>query len=122
MKLNELLAQQGVGVMATANRAGVVNTAIYARPHFIDDETLAWGMTDGRTLRNVRENPHASFLFRVGEGFSGVRLGLSLVKIEDEGALLAEIRTNAERVAGPGAGLAVNHAAYFRIEEMRSLV
>lgn len=62
MKLAELFPEGGRGVIATASADGVVNTAIYARPHIIDDETLAWGMTDGRSHANLKENPHASYL------------------------------------------------------------
>lgn len=55
MKLIELLQQPGLGVMATASKAGFVNTAIYARPHVMDEQTLVWGMTDGRTYRNIAD-------------------------------------------------------------------
>jgi hypothetical protein len=72
MKLAELFPAGGKGVIATASGVGVVNTAIYARPHIIDDETLAWGMTDGRSYANLKENPYASYLYMAPvNGFSG---------------------------------------------------
>ncbi len=37
MNLNELFQQQGLGVMATTSKDGCVNTAVYARPHVIDE-------------------------------------------------------------------------------------
>ena len=46
MKLSELFSNPGLGVMATAAADGSVNTAVYARPHVIDEATLVWGMTD----------------------------------------------------------------------------
>jgi len=123
MDLNELFRQQGLGVMATASKDGCVNTAVYARPHIIDEQTMVWGMTDGRTYRNITENPQASFLFKAsGPGFSGARLVLVLVKTEDSGPVVSKIRENAEVTVGPGTGAAVTHAAWFTVAEVRPLI
>ncbi|BBA70766.1 pyridoxamine 5'-phosphate oxidase family protein [Geobacter sulfurreducens] len=123
MNLSELFQQPGLGVMATAGADGSVNTAVYARPHVIDETTLVWGMTDGRTVRNIARNPHASFLFKAGTpGFSGVRLALELIRTEEEGEMLAHIKENADTLVGPGTGNAVTHAAWFRVVEVRPLI
>lgn len=123
MNLSELFQQPGLGVMATAAPDGSVNTAVYARPHVIDETTLVWGMTDGRTFRNIARNPHASFLFKAGTpGFSGVRLALELIRTEEEGEMLAHIKENADTLVGPGTGNAVTHAAWFRVVEVRPLI
>lgn len=123
MNLNELFEQQGLGVMATASRDGSVNTAVYARPHVVDDRTMVWGMTEGRTYRNISENPQASFLFKAASrGFQGVRLALELVKTEESGPMLAKIKENADATVGPGTGAAVTHAAWFTVTEVRSLI
>ena len=109
--------------MATAARDGVVNTAVYARPHIIDDQTMVWGMTKGRTYRNITENPQASFLFKAsGPGFSGVRLALELIRTEESGPMLAQIKENADATVGPGTGNAVTHAAWFKVTEVRPLI
>jgi hypothetical protein len=123
MELSTLFHTYGLGVMATAGADGSVNTAVYARPHVIDDTTLVWGMTEGRTFRNISRNPHASYLFRdAGPGFRGVRLALELLRTEEDGEMLAELRKNTDEIVGPGAGSAVTHAAWFRIVEIRPLV
>jgi len=123
MDLAALFQNYGIGVLATADREGHVNTAVYARPHFINETTLVWGMTDGRTWRNLSQNPHASYLFREsGHGFSGVRLDLDLLRTEEEGELLEQIRRNTSEVVGPGAGESVTHAAWFRVVKVRPLV
>jgi Pyridoxamine 5'-phosphate oxidase len=109
--------------MATASKDGCVNTAVYARPHVIDEQTMVWGMTEGRTYRNITENPRASFLFMVScPGFSGVRLALELVKTEESGLLLEKIKEIAETTVGPGTGAAVTHAVWFTVTEVRSLI
>lgn len=123
MNLAELFQKPGLGIFATAGADGSVNNAIYARPRVIDEKTLVWGMTDGRSYRNVSMNRHAAFLFKEdGPGFRGVRLGLERLKVEEEGEMLAAIKENTSEVVGPGAGRAVTHAVWFRVVEVRSLV
>lgn len=123
MDLTELFSHDGLGVLATAAADGRVNTAVYARPHVMDESTLVWGMTDGRTYRNIAANPSASFLFKANvAGFRGVRLGLELIRTEEDGETLELIRRGADQVVGAGAGAAVTHAAWFRIVEMRPLI
>jgi len=123
MKLATIFKDYGVGVMATASVDGSVNTAIYARPHVIDENTLVWGMTEGNSFRNISENPHASYLFKTASpGFSGVRIALELIRTEESGDMLESIKANTSEVVGPGAGLAVTHAAWFRIIATRTLI
>jgi len=123
MKLSELFAGPGLAVMSTAAADGTVNSAIYARPHVIDDTTLVWGMTDKRTFSNISENGRAAFLFKTNNpGFSGIRLTLELIKTEEDGELLETIKANAEAVVGPGAGAAVTHAVWFKVTEIRDLI
>ena len=123
MKLAELFESNGFGVMATAGADGDVNTAVYARPHVINETTLVWGMTEGRSFRNLSQNPKAAFLFRIDKpGYRGARLALELIRSEEEGAMLTQIKERAATVVGAGAGLAVTHAVWFRVVEVRPLV
>jgi hypothetical protein len=122
MKIGDVLKPGGHGVIGTASKAGVINMAVYAVPHVVDSDTIAWGMTDGRTWNNVRENPNASYAyFAPGEGFRGARLTLSLSRTEDSGKMLAKIR---ERTAASSLGNPemVTHVAYFKVVETRPLV
>jgi Pyridoxamine 5'-phosphate oxidase len=122
MNLQETLKAGGTGVIATASRDGVVNMAVYAVPHLVDAETVAWGMTDGRTWRNVRENPNAAYAYLAGgDGFRGVRLSLTLLRTEDSGEMLAKVRERARKI-GPANPDAVKHVAYFKVAETRPLV
>ena len=54
---------KGRGVLATADEDGKVDAAIYASPHFIDEETVAFIMRDRLTHHNLQSNPHAAYLF-----------------------------------------------------------
>lgn len=123
MKLSEYLPTGGSGVIATADRDGIINTAIYAVPHIVDDATVAWGMTEGRTCQNLRENPHAAFLHQApGDGAAGVRMTLKLRSIEESGDMLDAIRARARRVSGAAAAEMVRYVGFFDVVETRPLM
>jgi hypothetical protein len=123
MKLAELFPEGGRGVIGTADASGVVNMAVFATPHVIDEETLAWGFTEGRSLANLKQNPHASYLYLApSRGYSGWRLALTLKLETAEGELLLSIKEAASRAAGPQAGAAVKHLVYFKVDEVRPLM
>ena len=68
-------------------------------PHFVDDETLVWGMTEGRTYKNVMENPNAAYLYMyAGAGYSGARLSLKLKGIENSGEMFDTIKVRTREI------------------------
>ncbi|MCX5839803.1 MAG: pyridoxamine 5'-phosphate oxidase family protein, partial [Deltaproteobacteria bacterium] len=72
---------KGYGVLATADGAGKVNTAIYARPHVMDEKTVAFIMAERLTHENLKSNPWAAYLFmEAGGGWSGKRVYLKKLK------------------------------------------
>ena len=75
---------KGHGVLATANAEGKVNVAVYSRPHFIDEETIAYIMTERLTHENLKSNPHAAYIFIEASDklFTGKRLYLTKIKEE----------------------------------------
>ena len=84
---------KGVGILATADAEGKVDAAIYARPHFMEDGTLAFIMRDRLTHHNLQSNPHATFLFiKDGPGYKGKRLFMTKVREEEETELLHSLR------------------------------
>ncbi len=84
---------KGVGVLSTADSSGKVNAAIYAKPHFMEDGTVAFIMRDRLTHANVNSNPHATFLFHESDsGYRGKRLYLRKVREEKESSLLYQIK------------------------------
>ena len=84
---------KGIGVIATADGDGKVNAAIYSRPHFMEDETLAFIMRDRLTHHNLQSNPHATYLFKAeGPGYKGKRLYLTKVREEQDTELLESLR------------------------------
>ena len=84
---------KGRGVLATADGDGKVDAAIYATPHFIDDETIAFIMRDRLTHGNLQSNPHAAYLFmETGQKFAGKRLFLTKTREEQDSELLYSLR------------------------------
>ena len=84
---------KGVGMLATADGDGKVDAAIYARPHFMEDGTLAVIMRDRLSHHNLQSNPHATFLFMEnGPGYKGKRLFMTKVREDKDTELLESLR------------------------------
>ncbi len=95
MQLKEYFEnQQGVGVLSTADSDGNVNSAIYARPHVMEDGTLAMIMRDRLSHHNLQSNPKAAYLFMedTTAGFKGKRLYLQKIKEEEDKQRIDELR------------------------------
>ena len=84
---------EGYGILATSDSAGKVDAAVYSRPHFMDDGTIALIMRDRLTHHNLQSNSHACFMFiEKGPGYKGKRLFLSKVREEQDPELLQKLR------------------------------
>jgi len=94
MKLEEYFdSKKGIGVLSTADSEGKVDAAIYARPHFMEDGSLAIIMRDRLSHHNLQSNPYATYLFKEeGSGYSGKRLFLTRVREEENTELLESLR------------------------------
>jgi hypothetical protein len=83
----------GTGILATADSDGKVDTAIYARPHFMDDGTIALIMRDRLSHHNLQSNSHACYMFiEKGPGYKGKRFFLTKVREEQDSELLLSLR------------------------------
>lgn len=92
MDLSEYFEKaKGIGVLATADGSGKVNAAIYGRPHFFSDDTLAFIAADRLTHANLQSNPHAVYLFKEEGGYQGRRLYLTKTREEKDSPLIDEI-------------------------------
>ena len=94
MELKEYFENtEGNGILATANGNGQVDAAIYARPHFVDDGTIALIMRDRLTHHNLQSNPHACYMFiEKGPGYKGKRFFLTKIREEQDTELLMSLR------------------------------
>lgn len=113
---------KGLGVLATADDGGHVDTAIYSRPHFMEDGTLAFIMKDRLSHANLQTNPFASFLFvEEGRGYQGKRLYLRKVGEEKETERLYSLR---RRMSPPEADPENDprFLVFFELEQVRPLL
>ncbi|UCD81147.1 MAG: pyridoxamine 5'-phosphate oxidase family protein [Desulfobacterales bacterium] len=84
---------RGLGVLSTADSDGNVDAALYARPHMMEDGTVALIMRDRLSHHNLQSNPHATYLFKEeGPGYRGKRLFLSRVREEQNTERLESLR------------------------------
>jgi hypothetical protein len=94
MELKEYFeSAKGVGILATADSKGHVDAAVYSRPHFMEDGTLAFIMRDRLTHHNIQSNPHATFMFiESGPGYNGKRLFMTKAREEQNPELIKKIK------------------------------
>lgn len=111
---------RGTGVLSTADDHGTVNAAIYARPHVMEDGSLAFVMRDRLSHHNLESNPHAAYLFReAGDGYKGLRLHLTRLRQETDTPLVRELCRRCRIDGDPDA---VRHVVFFRIDKQLPLI
>jgi hypothetical protein len=93
MELKEYFeSTKGRGVLATTDKNGQVNLALYARPYFINEHTVTFIMAERLTHANLKFNPWACYLFTEEEWqYQGKRLYLKKVKEEEDPDLVDRI-------------------------------
>ncbi len=122
MNLNEYFeSRRGTGVLATSDNEGRVNAAIYARPHVVDDQTLAFIMDDRQSYHNVTQNPHAAFLFReASDGYQGKRLHLTRTREENDPQKILHLRRRT--TPDECQQLDGKRLVFFHVDQVRPLV
>jgi hypothetical protein len=95
MELQEYFDRvKGTGILATADSEGKVDMAVYAKPHFMDDGTVAFIMADRLTHNNLQTNDSAAYMFmEEGSGYKGKRLFLTKLREEQDSDMLYALRS-----------------------------
>jgi hypothetical protein len=113
---------KGHGVLATADASGQVNLAIFARPHVMDDGTVAFIMPGRLTHANLKANPQGAYLFlENGPGYKGKRLYLTKIREEKDTDLLYALRRKTypeekEKKEGP------RFLVFFKVEKILPVI
>jgi hypothetical protein len=123
MNLSEYFKNtKGVGVLATADSDGKVDAAIYARPHIMEDGSIAFIMRDRLSHANLQSNPNAAFLFMEdGSGFKGKRLYLIKTREEENGELIKELSRRAYKADKEGLNES-KFLVFFKLEKELPLI
>jgi hypothetical protein len=86
--------KSGRGILATADSGGKVDLAVYGKPHFMEDGTIALIMADRLTHHNLQSNDHAAYMFMEdGPGYKGIRLFLTKISEEQDSDRLYAMRS-----------------------------
>jgi hypothetical protein len=108
---------EGTGILATSDKEGNVDAAIYASPHIIDGKTIAFIMRLRRSYENLKTNPKAAYMFiEKTSGYHGTRLYLKKLREETD---IETVRSMRRSHHGEDESPAV--LVYFTIEEIRPL-
>jgi len=110
---------KGMGVMSTADKEGKVNAAIYSRPHFLEDDSIAFIMRDRLTHHNLQSNPYAAYLFvEEGPGYKGKRLHLRKIREEENSERIQSLSRKGYKNEKPGARFLVT----FQVDKVLPLI
>ncbi|NLH17121.1 MAG: pyridoxamine 5'-phosphate oxidase family protein [Phycisphaerae bacterium] len=113
-------SKDGMGILSTADTHGRVNSALYARPHVIDENTLAFIMRERLSYRNLQSNPHACYLFAEdGPGYAGKRLYLTMTGEETNTDVIEKMRRRQRKDSDCEENKSL---VYFRVDRIRPLV
>ncbi len=114
--------RQGTGILATAGASGLVTTALYAKPHFMEDDTLAFLMRERLSYANLTTNDQACYMFiEQGGGAQGIRLYLQKIDESDDAQMIAAMTRRClspeqDKAKGP------KHLVRFRVVKILPLV
>jgi hypothetical protein len=124
MKLEEYFENnEGTGGLATADSMGNVNAAVYARPHFMADDEIAFIMTDRLTHHNLQSNSKAVYLFKEsGDAYKGKRLYCTKVREEKDSELIVKLRRRKYPPLEKGDKGATRYLVYFLIDRVLPLI
>jgi predicted pyridoxine 5'-phosphate oxidase superfamily flavin-nucleotide-binding protein len=115
-----------IGALATADKQGAVNAAVFGSPRMIDEDTVIMAIGDNRSYRNLQENPKASFIVvepgQAPATWKGVRLYLEVDSMERYGELLDSFREKIRELAGDRSANAIVAAIRFKVTEVRPLI
>ncbi|HOD35559.1 MAG TPA: pyridoxamine 5'-phosphate oxidase family protein [Syntrophales bacterium] len=124
MKLGDYFDRaKGLGVLSTADSSGRVDSAVYARPHVVDEQTIAFIMADRLTHANLQSNPHAVYLFKEeGPKYNGKRLYLTRIREEKDSPMIEQIRRKKyPEVEGQYEGMS-KFLVFFRVDKVLPLI
>ena len=115
-----------VGVVATADRQGNPDVAVFGSVQMPDDLTLVMALGDTRTAQNLLETGKAVFMSVLPNEnpmlTQGCRVYLKLRSMENEGPNLEAAKARVAAKANDKAAAMIKYAVHFDIESTRPLI
>ena len=123
MKLKDYLeSTDGISILSTADSDGKLTTAIYSKPRSMENNTIAFIMRERLTYHNIRNNPHAAYMFiENSPGYQGIRLFLTKIREDDDAEIIARmtrrnLTPDEDKAKGP------KHLVVFRVDVILPLI
>jgi hypothetical protein len=115
-----------IGTLSTADKAGIVNSAVFGSPNMTDEKTVVMGLGKNRTLANLQQNPHAVYLIMEPGAtimdWKGIRVYMKAQNIATSGPVLDTFKARMAKVAGEEAAKMIYAAVSFGVTEVRPLI
>ena len=120
MNLKEYFSNNtGLGILSTAHSSGAVNSAIYSRPHFLDDDQVSFIMRDRLTRANLNSNPSANYMFvQQSAGLNGLRINLRKISETDDQSQIEKLSRRKNTIEDGEKRYLVS----FKVEKVLSLI
>jgi hypothetical protein len=111
---------EGMGTLSTADSNGNVDSAIYASPHVMSEDTVAFIMRPRLSFDNIQQNPKAVYMYiEKGPGYQGRRLYLEKTAQEENPETVNQLRRSSH---GDTGGEEQAKLVYFKVTRIRPLV
>ncbi len=115
-----------VGVLATADRDGNPNVAVFGSATMPDDLTLVLALGDTRSGQNLLDTGRAVFMSVLPNEnpmlTRGCRVYLKLRSMESEGPNLEAVKAHVAAISNEKAAAMIKYAVHFDIEYVRPLI
>jgi hypothetical protein len=115
-----------VGVLATTDRKGYPNVAVFGSAHMPDELTLVVAMGETRSAQNLLETGRAVFMSVVPNenpmNTQGCRVYLKLRSMEKDGPNLDSLKERVAKIANEKAAQMIKYAVFFDIDSARPLI
>ncbi len=115
-----------LGALASADKSGKVDVAVFGSPRMIDEKTVVMGLGNNRTFSNLQQNPHAVFIIMEPGNtlpeWKGIRVYLTMKSSATSGPLLDDYKAQITKAVGPQAAAMIHAAVTFGVDEVRPVV
>ena len=124
MKLSEYFERKrGSGVIAAGDSEGRMAIAVYAKPHFVNEKTVAFIMADRLIHKHLESNSHCAYLFRESDKENeGRRLYLTKMEEKEDSDLIDKMLRKGVCPAEEGYMKGKRYLVYFKIDKVLPLI
>jgi hypothetical protein len=124
MNLNDYFANiEGTGILATSDKKGNVNLALYTVPYVIDENTVGFVMRDRLSHKNLQSNPKAAYMFiERAEGYVGKRLYIRKIREEKNTPLVKSLKRQNPTINPSSLDDTDKYLVYFKVDKIRPLM